>query len=69
MEKHIPKETLNKMSESSKGQTPINSKKIIVDNILYSSINEAGKNLGLKANVVSWRINSKNPKFNNYKYI
>ena len=42
--------------------------KIIVDNIIYNSIAEAGRQLGLNPVVVLWRLKSKNPNFDNYKY-
>jgi hypothetical protein len=42
--------------------------KIIVDDIIYDSITEAGRQLGLNTTVVLWRLKSKNPNFDNYKY-
>ena len=42
--------------------------KIIVDDIIYDSMTEAGRQLGLNTTVVLWRLKSKNPNFDNYKY-
>jgi group I intron endonuclease len=61
-------ETRKKISEKNLGKKPKNMIKIIVDDIIYNSIAEAGRQLGLNPVVVLWRLKSKNPNFDNYKY-
>lgn len=61
-------ETRKKISEKNLGNKPKNMIKIIVDDIIYDSITEAGRQLGLNTTVVLWRLKSKNPNFDNYKY-
>ena len=61
-------EARKKISESNLGKKPKNMIKIIVDDIIYDSITEAGRQLGLNTTVVLWRLKSKNPNFDNYKY-
>lgn len=61
-------ETRKKISEKNLGNKPPTMIKIIVDDIIYDSMTEAGRQLGLNTSVVLWRLKSKNPKFNNYKY-
>lgn len=41
---------------------------ILIDDLVYSSLGEASKKLGLPFTVIRWRILSKNPKFSNYRY-
>lgn len=61
-------EARKKISESNLGKKPKNMIKIIVDDIIYDSITKAGRQLGLNTTVVLWRLKSKNPNFDNYKY-
>lgn len=61
-------EARKKISENNLGKKPKNMIKIIVDDIIYNSIAEAGRQLGLNPVVVLWRLKSKNPNFDNYKY-
>lgn len=44
-------------------------KKITIDNINYNSLSEASEKLKIHITTISWRIKSKNHKFENYKYI
>lgn len=43
-------------------------KKIIIDDIKYKSISQASKLLNIPSSTIYYRINSKNVKFNKYKY-
>lgn len=57
------------MSELQKGKSNIfSAKKITIDNINYNSLSEASQKLKISLPTISWRVRSKNPKFNNYKY-
>ena len=66
--KHHTEETKEKLREKRCGIIPTNAKEIIIDNITYISIAEAGRQLNICGPTILWRLNSKNPKFNNYKY-
>lgn len=66
--KHHTEETKEKIREKRCGIIPTNAKEIIIDNITYISIAEAGRQLNICTPTILWRLNSKNPKFNNYKY-
>lgn len=61
-------ETRKKISEKNLGNKPPTMIKIIVDDIIYDSMTEAGRQLGLNTSVILWRLKSKNPNFDNYKY-
>ncbi len=62
------KETIKKMSEDKKRNLPENAIKIIIDNVLYNSMNEARLKLNLSGNTILRRVKSSDLKFNNYKY-
>ena len=66
--KHHTEETKQKIREKNKGNIPPTAKEIIIDDITYISIAEAGRQLNICGPTILWRLNSKNPKFNNYKY-
>lgn len=66
--KHHTEETIKKIKEKSKGRLPPNTIKIIINENVYISITEASRQLNIPAPTILWRLNSKNPKFNNYKY-
>ena len=66
--KHHTEETKQKIREKNKGNIPPTAKEIIIDDITYISIAEAGRQLNICTPTILWRLNSKNPKFNNYKY-
>jgi group I intron endonuclease len=61
-------ETRKKISENNLGKKPPNMLKVVVDDVIYDSMTQAGIQLGLNTTVVLWRIKSKNPNFDNYKY-
>ena len=67
--KHHSEETIQKIKEKSKGRLPPNIIKVSIDNITYTSITEAARQLNMPVPTVLWRLKSKNPKFNNYKYV
>ena len=67
--KHHSEETIKKIKERSKGRLPPNIIKILIDEKIYISISEAGRQLNMPTPTILWRLNSKNPKFNNYKYV
>lgn len=66
--KRHTEETKQKIREKNKGNIPPTAKEVIIDDIKYLSIAEAGRQLGICTTTILWRLNSKNPKFNNYKY-
>jgi group I intron endonuclease len=67
--KHHSEETIKKIKEKSKGRLPPNIIKILIDEKIYISITEASRQLNIPTPTILWRLNSKNPKFNNYKYV
>ena len=67
--KHHSEETILKIKEKNKGRLPPNTIKISIDGNIYISITEAARQLNLVASTVLWRLKSKNPKFDNYKYL
>lgn len=66
--KHHTEETKEKLRVKRYGIIPTNAKEIIIDDITYISITEAGRQLNICTATILWRLNSKNPKFINYKY-
>jgi hypothetical protein len=52
-----------------KGRLPPNTIKISIDGNIYISITEAARQLNKPTPTILWRLKSKNPKFNGYKYI
>jgi group I intron endonuclease len=67
--KHHSEETKQKIREKNIGNIPTNNKEITIDGIIYISISEAARQLSIPVPTVLWRLNSKNPKFDNYKYV
>jgi hypothetical protein len=67
--KHHTEETIQKIKEKSKGRLPPNTIKISIDGNIYISITEAARQLNTPTPTILWRLKSKNPKFDNYKYI
>lgn len=66
--KHHSEETKQKIREKNIGNIPPNNKEITIDGFFYISIAEASRQLNIHAPTILWRLNSKNPKFDNYKY-
>ena len=66
--KHHSEETKAILRAKRTGNIPTNSISITIDDINYISITDASRQLGLCTTTVLWRLKSKNPKFNNYKY-
>ena len=67
--KHHSEETIKKIKERSKGRLPPNIIKILIDGNIYISITEAGRQLNIPVPTILWRLKSKNPKFDTYKYV
>jgi len=67
--KHHSEETIEKIKEKNKGRLPPNTIKISIDGNIYISITEAARQLNKPAPTILWRLKSKNPKFDNYKYV
>lgn len=51
------------------GNKPTNSIKVQIDSVTYCSLAEAGRILNIPTPTIYYRINSKNVKFKDYKYI
>jgi group I intron endonuclease len=66
--KHHTQETIKKIKEKNKGRLPPNTIKISIDGNIYISITDASRQLDIPTPTILWRIKSKNPKFENYKY-
>ena len=66
--KHHSEETIQKIKEKSKGRLPPNTIEISIDGNIYISMTEASRQLNIPTPTILWRLNSKNPKFDNYKY-
>lgn len=65
--KHSQK-TKDLISEKNKGKKPGNMVSIIIDDVIYESLYEASRILNIHVTTILWRVNSKNKKFDNYKY-
>lgn len=62
-------ESIEKMKLSHKGQTPSVFNRISIDDVEYDSCADASRKLGILSSTISFRVRSKNPKFNNYKLL
>lgn len=62
-------ETKRKLSESRMGKKPLNIRKVKIDNIIYDSLSDASKKLGIGSPLIIHRIKSKNNKYNGYDYV
>ena len=60
--------TRQAISESKKDKPNNSAIKITIDNINYNSLADASEKLNINISTISWRIKSKNKKFENYKY-
>jgi hypothetical protein len=61
-------ETIEKIREKNIGNIPPNNKEITIDGFFYISMAEASRQLNIPVPTILWRLKSKNPKFDNYKY-
>jgi len=66
--KQHTEETKEKIRKKNIGNIPPNHKEILIDGTFYISMAEASRQLNISVPTILWRLNSKNPKFNNYKY-
>lgn len=62
-------ETKKKLSESRIGKKPANARKVKIDNIIYESLSDASKKLGIDSQLIIHRIKSKNDKYKGYEYV
>lgn len=60
-------ETRMKLSEARKGNVPPNALSVIIDGVIYPSLAEAGRQLGIPVPTIHYRIKSKNPKYSGYE--
>ena len=67
--KHHTEETIQKIKDKSRGRLPPNIIKISIDGVVYISMTDASRQLNIPTPTVLWRLKSKNPKFDNYKYV
>jgi len=67
--KHHTDETKQKIREKNKGKLPPNTMKISIDGNIFISMTEASRQLDIPTPTILWRVKSKNPKFDNYKYV
>lgn len=66
--KSLSNEVRKKISEKNKNKSPSIISNIIIDDINYESLTQASNKLKIPVSTISWRIRSKNPKFDSYKY-
>lgn len=59
-------ETKLKLREANLGKLPVNTLKVSIDNVIYTSFTEASRKLSIPVPTISWRVKSKSPKFNKY---
>jgi hypothetical protein len=67
--KHHSEETKQKIREKKYGFIPPTAIKISICENIYISMAEASRQLNIPVPTILWRLNSKNPKFENYKYV
>jgi group I intron endonuclease len=60
-------ETRKKLSEARKGNVPPNTLSVIIDGVIYPSLAEAGRQLGIPVPTIHYRIKSNNPKYSGYE--
>jgi hypothetical protein len=66
--KHHSQETIEKIRQKNLGRKSKYAIKIIIDDTEYESLTYASLKLNIPIATVLWRLKSKNPKFDNYKY-
>lgn len=57
------------ISERNKGQLPPNQRAVSIDGVVYRSVNEAARQLGVVPATIIFRIKSNNPRFDSYFYV
>jgi hypothetical protein len=62
-------EVKTKLSECRKGKKPANTRKIEIDGVVYKGLNDASIATGIKGTTIWYRINSKNKKYEKYRYL
>lgn len=68
--KHHTNEHKERMSKYRQGKYfGKQNKQFTIDDVIYNSLGDASKVLGIHITTISWRLRSKNKKFENYKYV
>lgn len=67
--KHHSEETRNRLAEINKGKLPPNTRPVVIDDVVYESITDAGRKLGKNPSVVLWRVKSENPKYTAWQWL
>lgn len=62
-------ETKERLRVGRLGKKPTNTKQVSINGTVFLSAADAAKELGVCAATITWRVKSKNPKFQNYLYI
>ncbi|HCJ5818904.1 TPA: GIY-YIG nuclease family protein [Escherichia coli] len=62
-------ETRKRIAEKKLGSKPPNIRPVIIDDVVYESITDAGRKLGKSPSVVLWRIKSENPKYTAWQWL
>lgn len=62
-------ETKARISEARMGNLPVNTNRISVNGVVYKSQADASRQLKVSGGTITFRLNSKNPKFSEYKVI
>ncbi|ASU03483.1 putative GIY-YIG family homing endonuclease [Erwinia phage vB_EamM_RisingSun] len=62
-------ETRKKIAEAKKGNLPVNSKQVSINGVVYKSMSEGARDVGVNPTVALWRIKSVNPKYADWKWV
>lgn len=62
-------ETRKRIAEKKLGSKPTNIRPVVIDDVVYESITDAGRKLGKNPSVVLWRIKSENPKYTAWQWL
>lgn len=62
-------ETRKKIAEAKKGSLPSNTKSVSVNGVIYKSMSEAARTVGVSPSVALWRIKSPNVKYADWKWV
>jgi hypothetical protein len=64
----ISEETRTKLSDAKIGKTPNNAKSVVINNIIYKSVFDASKDLGLLRRTITQRVKSNDKEFASWNY-
>ena len=62
-------ETKARIAAAKKGNLPANTNRVSINGVIYASQAEASRQLKVSGGTITFRLNSKNPKFSEYKVI